>query len=353
MENEDDFSTLARLRRAVDPLSTLKDLYTAYQGMNPDEPDPNRITPKTILTASDIGSDPEVLAARRQIADAQASGLIDSVSGGIGPAMGITKKTGTGFLSLVEPAAKDYGDVITKVQRDLGERMGRPPVDEGLEAALGRSEPAKHWFDEKIQRLEARFGDKQPKGGVIANIKPIEKDGALIIDTYGQGDIHNAPTTVGGEDVTKIKKDAWNRPMPFPTDFRKIEDAAKNFDGPIILGNKSDPFMWMDQKYEMTKNLLNSLEGKDITIRTRSDLVGHDDYIPLLKKNNTTVQMIVPERIVGLGNMEQAIRTLEPGAPSLERRLEAVQKLRENGINVEIVRRPYTQEQLKRAGLVE
>lgn len=129
MENEDDLSTLARLRRAADPLSTLKDLYTAYQGMNPDEPDPNRITPKTILTASDIGSDPDVLAARRQIADAQASGLIDSVSGGVGPAMGITKKTPGGFLHLLEEGENTIGKIRNSAKKELGlESLSAKPI---------------------------------------------------------------------------------------------------------------------------------------------------------------------------------------------------------------------------------
>jgi hypothetical protein len=128
-DDGEDLSTLAKLRRAADPLSTLKDLYTAYQGMNPDEPDPNRITPKTILTASDIGSDPEVLAARRQIADAQASGLIDSVSGGVGPAMGITKKTPGGFLHLLEEGENTIGKIRNSAKKELGlESLSAKPI---------------------------------------------------------------------------------------------------------------------------------------------------------------------------------------------------------------------------------
>jgi len=184
------------------------------------------------------------------------------------------------------------------------------------------------------EMYEARFGDKPPKNGFFYKNPAIKEGDALVIDTYGRGDIHNAPLTLDGTPKKSIRD--WNRPMPFVSDPVAIEKALAKHDGPIVLGAKSDPFMWMEHKYGSTKKILDGLEGRDITIRTRSDLVGREDYVDLLRKNNTTVQLVMPPIAD-----DDLVRVLEPGAPSIKRRLKAAKSLQKNGIKVELVQSPY------------
>ena len=85
----------------------------------------------------------------------------------------------------------------------------------------------------------------------------------------------------------------------------------------------SDSFMWMDTKYGVTKELLKifSHYNYPYIIFTRSDLVAHDDYMALLRKDLCSVQFSIS------GNNNRFTRVIEPGAPSYERRLAALKKL--------------------------
>ncbi len=197
---------------------------------------------------------------------------------------------------------------------------------------------------EKIDNLKERFGPDLDINPI--NEKPVRKVGKdLVIDTYGMGDIHNAPTTVGGNlKSTYEKKGEWNQPHPFPSNPEKIVDALKDHEGKIILGDKSDPFMWMDRKYGITKKLLSDVKDKELLIRTRSDLAAHSDYIPLLRQNKTTVQFVLPEYL-----NDEFSRLTEPGAPSIKRRLEAAKRLKESGINVELASYATPQKSLDKA----
>lgn len=188
--------------------------------------------------------------------------------------------------------------------------------------------------------LEARFGDKQPKLGVIYQTPVRRSKGKLIIDTYGRGDVHNVSTPT---EFSKRRQSNWNAPMPFPADVSVINSALASGSRMkrlnVVLGSKSDPFMWMDNKYKITHatlEMLLSIQYKidSFEIHTRSDLVAHDDYVHVLKQFGIApvVYMHMPR-----GSSEQARRT-EPGAPSVQRRFSAARKLREAGIKVIIVR---------------
>lgn len=207
------------------------------------------------------------------------------------------------------------------------------------------------WFKELTERLMARFGDNQPKGGVINTACVKHVADTLTIDTYGRGDSHNAPTTVGGKTTEPLKQSGqWNRPHPFPSDWKQIAKAIKDASiTEIIIGDKSDPFMWMDSKYNMSKNLLKELIGKPckITIRTRSDLIAHEDYIRILQGLNVTVQMVFSDC-----KDDQEARLIEPGAPSRERRYKAIGALNKAGIKVEMVTHKVPKYALKKVGLL-
>jgi len=183
--------------------------------------------------------------------------------------------------------------------------------------------------------LRARFGDNQPRGGVIYKSPGALEGSNLILDTYGRGDVANAATTVDGTPTAILKRSGlWNAPMPFPASYSEI-DCLLEFREvkSVTLGAKSDPFMWMDKKYEVTRYTLMRIKerGLKLTIRTRSDLIAHDDYTQAMDPANTTVIMLVNNPF-----NEEISRAEEPGAPSIKRRMQAVEKLRERGIKVEV-----------------
>jgi DNA repair photolyase len=96
---------------------------------------------------------------------------------------------------------------------------------------------------------------------------------------------------------------------------------------PLRIGSMSDSFMWMDRKYKISQELLKILGfyNYPYIIFTRSDLVAEDEYLNLLRKDLVSVQFSMS------GGNEALTRKIEPGAPSIERRLKALSKLSENG----------------------
>lgn len=89
----------------------------------------------------------------------------------------------------------------------------------------------------------------------------------------------------------------------------------------VIIGENCDPFMWHDRKYGQTQDLLVYLKENEIvyTLKTESDLIACDDYLSLLSER-TTVEMYTGEE--------------DKGAPSIKRRLRAIDRLKNAGIKV-------------------
>lgn len=186
-------------------------------------------------------------------------------------------------------------------------------------------EPQGYSQEYVVNCLQARYGDAQPKGGVLNLQCVTKKNGTVYIDSYGRGCVHNSKWQYKPKDLSQ-----WNRPMPFPSDIDKIRREI-SITQRVTLGLKSDPFMWMELKYGTTKEVLRVFcitKTRISAIETMSDLVCHDDYIDLVAECTETVIM----------NMGCGVETQEmidsPGAPSLKRRMMAVQKLRDNGIQV-------------------
>ena len=198
-------------------------------------------------------------------------------------------------------------------------------------------------------KLASRYGDDQPRGGVVFNtgLKLVNHHGscskchyAFEIDTYGRGCTHNCSYCYAKEILTR--HGYWNEPQPFPlnlADVRKIFYTVFETDKsskwreileaktPLRLGSMSDCFMWMDKKYKVTYELLKILKFYQYPhiVFTRSDLVAHDDYIDVLDKNLCSIQFSI------CGGNEKISKVLEPGSPSVERRLTALKKLNEEG----------------------
>lgn len=205
-------------------------------------------------------------------------------------------------------------------------------------------------FDFKVYRdLELRFADKPVRGGFIFKtpLKLVNHHSSCTkchysfeLDSYGRGCFHNCVYCYALEQLTAHKY--WNEPQPFPidvTDLHKIFYTAFETDKsskwrdilskkiPLRIGSMSDSFMKMDVKYGITREVLKILSHYDYpyVIFTRSDVVARDEYMKELRKDLCSVQFSMS------GNNEILTKKIEPGAPSIAKRLAALKKLSSEG----------------------
>lgn len=156
------------------------------------------------------------------------------------------------------------------------------------------------------------------------------------IDTYGRGCSHDCVFCYAK--VQLSSHGAWNKPQPFPVDLAEIRkifytvfetDRSSKWRDilsqyiPLRLGAMSDPFMHIDRRYGVTKEFLRILDyyKYPLVIFTRSDLVADDDYLSVMNPERVSIQFSI------CGGNEKLTRKLEPAAPSVSRRLDAVQRL--------------------------
>lgn len=205
-------------------------------------------------------------------------------------------------------------------------------------------------FDWSVYDRIAKNFDTTPRGGVVFNttMKLVNYNSscskchyAFEIDTYGRGCFHNCVYCYAKDQLTTYKY--WNEPQPFPVNLAEIrktfytvfetdkpskwrEIMEKRI--PLRMGSMSDSFMWLDVKYGVTAEMLKILTfyRYPYIVFTRSDLVAHDDYLKLIDKDLAAIQFSIS------GNNNKLARMMEPGAPSYQRRLKAIRKLRDAGV---------------------
>ena len=226
------------------------------------------------------------------------------------------------------------------------------PVEKRMRAVLSSLKGSRYLdtFDWGIyDRIAGRFGNKPPRGGVVFNttLKLVNHHSscskchyAFEVDTYGRGCVHNCVYCYAKEVLTR--HGYWNEPMPFPVnlaEIRKIFYTVFETDRPsrwrevlqkrmpLRIGSMSDSFMWMDKKYRVSLELLKILRFYRYPhiIFTRSDLIATQDYVDAMDPDLVSIQFSMS------GGNEVLVRKLEPGAPSIQRRLEALKTLAECG----------------------
>jgi len=243
---------------------------------------------------------------------------------------------------------------------NVGREAG--PIELKMRAQLGRLKGTTYpdTFDWSVyDKIAARFGDKQPRGGVIFNtgLKLVNFHSsctkchyAFEIDSYGRGCVHNCAYCYAKEALTA--HGYWNNPMPFPVNLAEVRkifytvfetNNASKWRSvlekriPLRLGSMSDSFMWSDKKYKVSLELLKILSfyNYPYVVFTRSDLIAEDEYIAEIRKDLASIQFSMS------GGNEELTKKIEPGAPSVERRLIALEKLAKEGIWTTVRLNPF------------
>lgn len=108
-------------------------------------------------------------------------------------------------------------------------------------------------------------------------------------------------------------------------------DRLKVFGSRIFFSSATDPYQYIELKYRLTRKCLLELKAYQpakLTMHTRSHLILQD--LELLKSFGNKLQVGV-----SFTTDDDAIRKeFEPKAPSIQRRLELIRKLHEEGINI-------------------
>lgn len=107
------------------------------------------------------------------------------------------------------------------------------------------------------------------------------------------------------------------------------KQLARHPEGIVSLSTVTDPYQAVEKKYELTRRILKELADSnlEVSILTRSDLVVRDmDILTLFPREQC-------ETGFSMATMDDEIRKkMEPAAPSIARRIEALRQLYENGI---------------------
>ena len=202
---------------------------------------------------------------------------------------------------------------------------------------------------ETYRNLELRYDGRKINGGLIMKtvFRLANSHGTcqqclytFEIDTYGRGCIHDCAYCYARAELTV--HGMWNNPIPVPVDLNEIrrqfyyafESDRKNkwadllrMRIPLRIGSMSDSFMWSDQKYKISQELLRILRfyNYPYVVFTRSDLVATDEYLSLLDPKLSSIQFSISSI------NEDLVKKMEPGAPSVARRLNALRKLGDAG----------------------
>lgn len=118
--------------------------------------------------------------------------------------------------------------------------------------------------------------------------------------------------------------------------LRKQLKSSRYREGPIYIGTVTDPYQPLEERYRITRGILEELADvpNPISILTKSDLVLRD--IDLLKRiPNIDVNFTI-------NTLDEKWKSLvEPNSPSIKRRLDAIERLKKENIKVYVMMGPY------------
>lgn len=157
------------------------------------------------------------------------------------------------------------------------------------------------------------------------------------LDVYGRGCQHNCDFCYARSllDFRKL----WNPDSPAVADIekvkRKITKLPKDI-APLRLGGMSDMFAPIEKKMRVTYKTIECLNENHIPylIVTKGAMVADDEYIELMDKNLAHIQVSITT------TDDEFCKTYEhASAPS--KRITAIEKLQENGFDVQLRLSPF------------
>ena len=123
-------------------------------------------------------------------------------------------------------------------------------------------------------------------------------------------------------------KEKWGEFVDVRTNAAELAaKESKNKKGIVFLSSVSDPYQPVERKYQLTRKVLQNLSPKMIlSILTKSDLITKDmDVFSRFKKVELGLTITVLDPGIK--------RIFEPGSPTSQARVNALQKLKENGFH--------------------
>lgn len=140
------------------------------------------------------------------------------------------------------------------------------------------------------------------------------------------------------QDVTRFEMDRpWGEVIEVKVNIvqRLKKELGKGARGVYGVGTVTDPFQPLEKKFGLTRGCLSVLRnaGAEVSILTKSDLVLRDvDMLRGWKAAEVGVSLTSLNGDVA--------RLLEPGAPSPEKRLQALKRLSEEGVRTYLMAAP-------------
>ena len=161
------------------------------------------------------------------------------------------------------------------------------------------------------------------------------------LDTYGCGCQHDCKYCYAKSLLDF--RNLWDAQNPSVADIEKIKRKVKKIPkGQIIrLGGMTDCFQPIEKEHRVTYETIKALNENGIgyLIVTKSDLVASDEYIQIMDKNLAHIQITVT-----CFNDEEYTNLAYEKAPLPSKRIKAIEKLYENGFDVQLRLSPFIPE---------
>jgi DNA repair photolyase len=130
--------------------------------------------------------------------------------------------------------------------------------------------------------------------------------------------------------------------MKYRNSGAEFLDPLKNAIGigvPLRFGIRFEDFLMVEKRKHISLELLKYLSEQNypIMINTKSDIFEDEEYLKVLSDNKGKTAI----HVTLISADEKILKRLEPGAPSLQRRLNAMKALIDNGIRVVARIEPY------------
>ena len=159
------------------------------------------------------------------------------------------------------------------------------------------------------------------------------------LDTYGRGCQHDCSYCYA-KSLLDFRK-SWDAKDPAVADIDKIRRKVKKLQpGSIVrMGGMTDCFQPMERKHRVTYETIKALNERGVgyLIVTKSSMISDDDYVSILDKNLTHIQVTVTT------TDDKLASTYEKASPPSER-IKAIEKLHRLGFDVQLRLSPFIPE---------